>query len=552
MTVFKRKTYSFFDLIPEFESAVDAFLTDCANEHTMIHLQNMRRRCRLFLKCMQFWGRKRLDEITYDDIERYDKELSHLKKMSRIIEESTLHQFLKYLADHGQVHIGRYIYMYLIELDCITKVEWLSNEDQKRIIAFKSIYNDFPADEFLEAGRELVREYIKKGYHRKYVEDFERVIRALYLFLDLNGLGYDPDLANIWLNSDAAKSIFHGKSLIVAKRVLNVFKDYSETGEVDFCKVYRRGISGLNELPDWCITPLLGFVSQRSKEKLDEKTVKNDIYSLLRFCRFMLRKGLKSYEELTGEVIHEFNIDDKHLSPEGKNACNLRVKRFLKFLYRKGIIASPGLHHALGTAAVSVETIVKILDKDEIESVRVFVESASTPLELRDSAIFLLGSDMGMRGSDIVTLKLSDIDWKNRCIRFNQNKTSRDAWLAMPTSVGNAIYRYLRYGRSRSSNSEYIFVSVHAPYDRMSRCICYATINRILPERDVDGSGFHVTRKSFSSNRLKNGVKPILIADAIGHSGTESLTPYLSLDKDKMAECPLSLSVLHISFKGGF
>ena len=36
------------------------------------------------------------------------------------------------------------------------------------------------------------------------------------------------------------------------------------------------------------LTPLLGFVSQRSKEKLNEKTVKNDIYSLLRFCRFII------------------------------------------------------------------------------------------------------------------------------------------------------------------------------------------------------------------------------------------------------------------------
>ena len=221
-------------------------------------------------------------------------------------------------------------------------------------------------------------------------------------------------------------------------------------------------------------------------------------------------------------------------------------------MYREGLTSSTGLHHALGTAAVSAETVVRTLDEDEVNTARAFVNSASTPMELRDSAIFLLGSDMGMRGSDIVALKLTDIDWKRQSIKFNQDKTDSDAWLAMPTSVGNAIYRYLRYGRPRSTDSEYLFVGINAPFAGVTRCVCYGTLHRILPERDVEGSGFHVTRKSFSSNRLRNGVRPAMIADAIGHSGTGSLMPYLSLDKENMAECPLALRDLQIPFNGGF
>ncbi|MCR4781536.1 MAG: tyrosine-type recombinase/integrase [Lachnospiraceae bacterium] len=552
MATFKRKTYSSLDLIPEFEMAVSDFLTNCASHHTPIHLQNIRRRCVLFLKCMQSWGKNKLNDITYEDIKKYDDELGHLKKMSRIIEESSLHQFLKYLADNGQINVGRYLYMYLIELNCITRVEDLAYEEQQQINNLESSFSEFPPNEFYEASLEFVNILLKKGYNKDYVKDIERVLLVLYLFLDLNSLGYNPDLAIIWLNSDAAKSVFHGNALIAARRVLNVFKDYCESGEINFRKVYRKDISGIDELPAWCRIPLLNFVDQRTKEKLDEKTVKNDIYSLLRFCRFILHEGLQSYVGLTGELIHKFNIMDKHKSPEGKNACNNRVKRFLKYLYREGLVELPGLHYALGTAAVSVETIVHTLCENEIDTARIFVESASTALELRDSAIFLLGSDMGIRGSDIVSLKLSDIDWKKQSIKFNQNKTGSEVWLSMPTSVGNAIYRYLKYGRSRLSTSDYLFVSIHAPFEQMTRSICYSTLKRILPDRDVSGSGFHVTRKSFSSNRLNNGVCPGRIADAIGHLGTASLTSYLSLDKDKMSECPLSLRSLNISVNGGF
>lgn len=552
MSELKKKKYSSVVLSQEFELAVSAFLYDCANDHTPTHLQNMRRRCRLFLKCMQFWGRTQVEDITYEDIEKYDKELSHLKEISRIIEESTLHQFLKYLADSGRISSGRYLYMYLIECNCITKVENLSCEEQESVNTFKSIPIELTSDEFLEVGMELVSRFVEKGYNKDYVKEIERVIRVLFLFLDLNNLGYNPKIASIWLNSDAAKSVIHGKSQLVARRVLNVFRDYCESGDLNFRKVYRKGITGLDELPDWCRLPLMEFADQRTKEKLDATTVKNDIYSLLRFCRFIINEGLSSYKELTGEIIHKFNIADVHGSPEGKNSCNNRIKRFLKYLYREGHTSTQGLHHALGTTAVSVETVVCTLDKDETNVARAYINSAVTPMELRDSAIFLLGADMGMRGSDIVALKLSDIDWKKQSIRFIQDKTDSAAWLAMPTSVGNAIYRYLRYGRPRETDSEYVFVSNNAPFSRLTRGICYGTLHRILPNRKIDGSGFHVTRKSFSSNRLRNCVRPTMIADAIGHSGTGCLTPYLSLDKEKMSKCPLSLGILHICFKGGF
>jgi hypothetical protein len=84
----------------------------------------------------------------------------------------------------------------------------------------------------------------------------------------------------------------------------------------------------------------------------------------------------------------------------------------------------------------------------------------------------------------------------------------------------------------------------------MTRNICYRALKRIIPYRSVSGSGFHVTRKTFSTNRLRNGVRPDEIADAIGHRGTESLSHYLSLDDERMALCPLSLSDLILRAEG--
>jgi integrase len=132
-----------------------------------------------------------------------------------------------------------------------------------------------------------------------------------------------------------------------------------------------------------------------------------------------------------------------------------------------------------------------------------------------------------------------------------QSKTGADTWLAMPTGVGNAIYRYLKDARPRDTKSDSVFVSTRTPYGGITRSVCYSTLRRVLPERDVPGSGFHVTRKSFSTNRLRSGVSPSGIADALGHSGTDNLRPYLSLDVRNMSKCPLSLVYLGIPVEGG-
>lgn len=147
---------------------------------------------------------------------------------------------------------------------------------------------------------------------------------------------------------------------------------------------------------------------------------------------------------------------------------------------------------------------------------------------------------------------MSDINWKERSICFCQEKSGAEVSLAMPVSVGNAIYHYLRDGRPKNVNCDYIFVTVKAPYRKLAPLSCRQALCRALPDRKVKGSGFHVTRKTFATERLRNNVSPDHIADAMGHVTPSSLTPYLSLDDERIGLCPLSITDLVIQMEGGF
>ena len=546
------KKYGRVELVEQFENAVTGFMDSVKDSFTMSQQENVRRRVCLFFRYMQTSGVNCIEAISYQKISAYHEELKYLKPASRIVEESSIHQILRYLSDRGEISPGIYLHMYLLEKGHSMALEMFTFEERQKIEELRLESVHFSSDMFLKDGMELVRKYHSVGYVQAECTAVKRTILYLFLFLDLNGLGYLPEIADIWLYSDVTKKVITGSSWKLARRVVNVFRDLVLGGKVDFSKVYRKGMSGIDELPEWCRIPLMDYAALRYKEKLEESTVNNDLYSILRFMRFILQAGISSFAELRGNDVAEFNLKDIHGSPEGKNSCNARIRKFLMYLEREGYTAVKNLFMSLSTTAATIETIVKIFSDEEILAIRQYVNSAQTPLEIRDSAMILLGCDMGIRGCDIVNLALSDIDWHRQCIRFRQDKTDADIYLAMPTAVGNAIYRYLRDIRNKKTSSDKVFISIKAPYKSIKRSVCYDTLHRILPDRNVHGSGFHVTRKTFSTNRLKSGVKPSLIADVLGHADMSTLTPYLSLDTERMSLCPLSLSELFITMEGGF
>ena len=60
-----------------------------------------------------------------------------------------------------------------------------------------------------------------------------------------------------------------------------------------------------------------------------------------------------------------------------------------------------------------------------VEKIYEYREKASTPMELRDTAMVMLGLRMGIRGADILKLQVNDFDWKNKTVSFIQQKTSK-------------------------------------------------------------------------------------------------------------------------------
>jgi integrase len=74
----------------------------------------------------------------------------------------------------------------------------------------------------------------------------------------------------------------------------------------------------------------------------------------------------------------------------------------------------------------------------------------------------------------------------------------------------------------------------------------------MLPERkNVKGGGFHVTRRTFATNLLRNHAGIDEVMDALGHRDPTSVMMYLLLDDERSRKCGLSLDSLGILIEGG-
>lgn len=253
-------------------------------------------------------------------------------------------------------------------------------------------------------------------------------------------------------------------------------------------------IPSLEQLPEWVRSPLSDYLALLKREGWQKSTIAMQKSSNIRLEQYLQRINVRSFREITPELLQAFNHQDSHSTSEGKAAYNCRIRGFIIYLYEKGIISNPFLYKALSTMSAPKSRIVRVLSDKEINKIwSVDIEQLS-PKALRDYAIVCIGLTMGFRASDIVKIRYQDINWKQHSIRLIQQKTGKAIALPMPVRVGNIIFKYLCDERPKSS-SPYVFITHETPYDKLGCGVCSRALIRILPERDAPGKGFHVVRK---------------------------------------------------------
>ena len=402
---------------------------------------------------------------------------------------------------------------------------------------------------FLEMRDAIYREHCHENYSDTALKGIIRITNLFYLFMDMHQLRYSPFVGDAWFES--VKPYLDDIEYKHFRRILCLLAQQyrKEKSHLSSSFVFRE--TYYDRLPSWCRPEVDCFLSIKAGEGWEASTIRMYRISVCRFCIYIDSIGVKSFKTLSAWDIKQFNLNDLHNTPEGKNAYNSRIRNFLLFLGENGVSDNPFLFLALPCVCAARETLVITLTEEEQEKLRRIFQDDNAAFCLREKAMIQLGLYMGIRETDIVSLCIDDIDWENAYIRVLQDKTDYEINLPMPVPVANALYRYIMKERPKSSLRS-IFLRRRAPYSQVGKGACRNALNKALPDRDTVGSGFHITRRTYATNLLENDVPTQHVAEALGHRGLGTVNKYLSLEERRMRLCGLQLSDKGLLMERGF
>ena len=161
------------------------------------------------------------------------------------------------------------------------------------------------------------------------------------------------------------------------------------------------------------------------------------------------------------------------------------------------------------------------------------------PSRLRANAMTRCLVDLGLRCSEVVNLRLEDIDWADGTISLVGNKGRRSDVLPLPAATGSVIAAYLRGERPQTSNRA-IFVRHAAPYDEpVEKGVVKRAVLAGYRRCGWDRTGVHILRHSVASRLLRTGAPMKDIADVLRHRSLDTSAIYAKVDLTKLAAVAL-------------
>jgi integrase/recombinase XerD len=151
------------------------------------------------------------------------------------------------------------------------------------------------------------------------------------------------------------------------------------------------------------------------------------------------------------------------------------------------------------------------------------------PADVRDRAILMLLAVYGLRAGEVVRLRLEDFDWERELLSVTCPKTRQTRTYPLSRPVGDAVLRYLREVRPRSSHRE-LFLALLAPV-RPLRELWSAVAKRLRPLGvPIPHHGPHALRHACAAHLLARGLSLQEIGDHLGHRDPDATRIYAKVD----------------------
>ena len=270
------------------------------------------------------------------------------------------------------------------------------------------------------------------------------------------------------------------------------------------------------------------LIIEKGLSKNTVKAYETDIKGFIKWINKNNKQSLLNIKEssVNQYISYLFSLKLKSSSVNRKISS---LKSFYLFLLKKKLIRYSPFSEVISPkqekylpASMSESEVEKLLNSPD----------ASKDIEQRDNAMIEMLYATGMRISELVNLKITDIDM-NRSVIKVMGKGSKERLIPFGESASEALFNYLKI--RKDSSSKEVFISNRGR--KITRVAFWQRIKVYLLRENLKISiSPHTLRHAFATHLLNRGADLRSVQLLLGHSDLSTTQIYTHIAKQRLGD----------------
>lgn len=271
------------------------------------------------------------------------------------------------------------------------------------------------------------------------------------------------------------------------------------------------------------------YLYLKTNKKYSMNTINAYLRDIEEFTDFINKVINITDEDISLYLAHLYNDNKLSKSSISRKLSSLRT--FYNFLVKEGIIEYNYFININNPKKGLV--LPKFINEKDITDI-FDVCMGDDPILERDRLIIEILYSTGIRVSELINIKLSDINFYNNEIKI-LGKGSKERIVIFNDTCKDALNKFIKEGRKKlyKKDSEYLFIGRNNGH--ISSKYVRDIINKIKVKAGIDGKiSPHVFRHTFATDMLNNGADLVSVKDLLGHESLNTTSIYTHVTNEQI------------------
>ncbi len=274
----------------------------------------------------------------------------------------------------------------------------------------------------------------------------------------------------------------------------------------------------------------------RITKGLSSNSIKSYVTDLTEYVEFISRNyNIEDPDRITKQHIRNFiaRLKRKDSSTSSISRKMSAIRSFHKYLLLEKLVQA---NVALGVRLPKKEKkLPTVLSVEEVDALMI-ASDGDHPLELRNKAMLEMLYGSGLRISELLDLRLSDLHINMGFINVT-GKGNKERIVPVGAEASYALRRYLDKGRPQLKKVPGDILFVNSRGGSISRVGFYKVLKTLTQKAGITKDvSPHTLRHSFATHLLDNGVDLRVVQELLGHEDISTTQIYTHITKQQLKD----------------